>query len=188
MPITAGVFMRCLAFFMLLLSSGVTPAQDVTVCYNYSCGQQASVKFDAADLVYIHSFFDDADNASAERASIRLAVGAMSQIAGTQTPIHNDKARNDNEEGVDGRMDCIDHSRTTTAYLHFIEARGWLQFHRVLEPVHRAPLLLNDHWSARIEETASGAQYAVDTWFLDNGAPASLFPLDEWLKGAAPHD
>ncbi len=179
--------MRCLFFLILVLGSGSVSAQEVQICYNYSCGQQATVRFDPNDLSYINSFFDKADDAVSERAAIRLAVGVMSQIAGTQTPIHNDKGGNDNEEGVDGRMDCIDHSQTTTAYLLFLEARGWLQFHRVLKPIHRAPLLLNDHWSARIEDTTSGAQYAVDTWFLDNGEPASIFPLDEWLKGAAPH-
>jgi len=175
---------------LLMLFSGTVAAEDdeVTVCYNYGCAQKATVQFDANDLVYINSFFNNADNAAAERESIRLAIGAMSQIAGAQTPIHNDKARNDNEEDVDGRMDCIDHSQTTTAYLKFIEAREWLQFHRVLEPVRRAPLLVNDHWGARIEETSSGAQFAVDTWFLDNGQPASIFPIHDWLKGAEPHD
>lgn len=179
--------MRYIALLLLLSSSATTPAQEINVCYNYDCVDQARVKFDRNDLVYINSFFDEADNPSAERTSIRLAVGAMSQIAGKQTPIHNDKGGNDHEEEIEGRMDCIDHSRTTTEYLKFLEARGWLQFHRVLSPAHRAPLLFNDHWSARIEETDSGAQYVVDTWFLDNGEPAIIFTLEDWLKGAAPH-
>ncbi len=180
--------MRSLVILLMLFSGAVVAAEnEVGICYNYGCAQKATVRFDADDLVYINSFFNNADNAAAERNSIRLAIGAMSQIAGEQTPIHNDKARNNNEEDVDGRMDCIDHSQTTTAYLKFIEARGWLQFHRVLEPIRRAPLLVNDHWSARIEETSSGAQFAVDTWFLDNGQPASIFPLRAWLHGAEPH-
>jgi hypothetical protein len=179
--------MRYIVFFLLLSSSATTPAQDINVCYNYDCFVQAGVKFHRSDLVYINSFFNEADDPAAERFSIRLAVGAMSQIAGKQTPIRYDKGGNDDEENVDGRMDCIDHSRTTTEYLKFLEARGWLQFHRVLSPVHRAPLLLNDHWSARIEETGSGAQYVVDTWFLDNGEPAIIFTLEDWLRGAAPN-
>ncbi len=179
--------MRFIALFILFSSSATTPAQEINVCYNYDCFDQARVKISRSDLVYINSFFDEADDPAAERFSIRLAVGAMSQIAGKQTPIRYDKGGNDNEEEIEGRMDCIDHSRTTTEYLKFMEARGWLQFHRVLNPVHRAPLLLNDHWSARIEDTDSGAQYAVDTWFLDNGEPAIIFSLEDWLKGAAPH-
>jgi len=30
---------------------------------------------------------------------------------------------------------------------------------------------VNDHWSARIEETESGEQYAVDTWFWTMASP-----------------
>ncbi len=176
-----------LIFLLLQYGDATAMAHEVSICYNYGCAQKATVQITPNDLFRINTFFDTADTPAAERESIRLAMGFMSQIAGAQTPIHNDKARNDNEEGVDGRMDCIDHSQTTTAYLQFIEARGWLQFHRVLQPIHRAPILVNDHWSAQIEETGSGACFAVDTWFLDNGQPASIFPIRDWLKGAKPH-
>lgn len=179
--------MRSFVFLLFTLSCVTSQAQEITVCYNYDCADQARIKFNGNDLVYINSFFDAAESALTERDSIRLAVGAMSQIAGAQSPIRYDKGGNDQEAEVEGRMDCIDHSRTTTEYLKFLEARGWLQFHRVLDPAHRAPLLLNDHWSARIEETASGAQYVVDTWFLDNGEPAIIFTLEDWLQGAVPH-
>ena len=179
--------MRGFIFCLLTFGAGTALAQEVTICYNYSCATEAAISFDGEDLVRINLLFSQATDAPTERESIRLAVGLMSQIAGAQSPIRYDKGGNDNEENVIGRMDCIDHARTTTAYLQFIQARGWLQFHRLLEPAHRAPLWVNDHWSARIEETASGAQYAVDTWFLDHGQPPSIFPMREWLKGAAPH-
>jgi hypothetical protein len=179
--------MRCLIFAMLLMGTAAQ-AQDVTICYNYGCAVQAQVTFNFEDLAELDALFADVDNAALERGSIQLAVGFMNRVAGKQTPIHNDKGGNYDDNGVDGRMDCIDHSRTTTAYLKFMAARGLLHFHRVLEPIRRAPLLVNDHWSARIEEIASGEQYAVDSWFFDNGEPASIFPLKEWLKGAEPHD
>jgi hypothetical protein len=180
--------MRYLLLVLFSLGACAAAAHQLTICYNYGCSVEASVDIDGNDYTQLNQLFTDIDNAPMERESISLAMGYMGQIAGAQTPIFNDKGGNsENEEGVDGRMDCIDHSRTTTAYLRFIEAQGWLQFHRVLEPIHRAPLLLNDHWSARIEDTASGEQYAVDTWFLDNGEPAVILPVREWLKGASPH-
>jgi len=179
--------MRGLTSLFMALLAAPAAAYEVTICYNYDCAVQAIVKIDTDDTLQLSLLFADVDSAPQERESIRLAMGYMNRIAGKQTPVFNDKGGNDNEEGVNGRMDCIDHSRSTTAYLRFIEARGWLQFHRVLEPVHRAPLLVNDHWSARIEEINSGEQYAVDTWFLDNGEPATIYPVREWLKGAAPH-
>jgi hypothetical protein len=179
--------MRYLIFCFLALF-GTAQGQELTICYNYGCAVQAQVVFSSDELVELDALFDDVDNAGFERGSIQLAVGFMSRVAGKQTPIHNDKGGNYADNGVDGRMDCIDHSRTTTAYLKFMAARGLLHFHRVLEPIRRAPLLVDDHWSARIEEKASRAQYAVDSWFFDNGEPARIFPLNEWLKGAKPHD
>jgi hypothetical protein len=44
------------------------------------------------------------------------------------------------------------------------------------------------HYSAVIEELADGeaARFVVDSWFVDNGQPAVILPLDEWKKGAGP--
>lgn len=178
--------MRARSLLLLACLTFSAHAADITICYNYSCAAQATITLDSDDLVQLDQLFQEVANAAVERGSIQLAVGLMSRVAGKQTPIHNDKAQNYNDDGVEGRMDCIDHSRTTTAYLKLIEARGLLQFHRVLEPVHRAPLLVNDHWSARIEETNSGTQFAVDSWYFDHGEPAAMLPLREWLSGAEP--
>ena len=165
------------------------PAQaaELTICYNYGCAVQAKIQIDLDELSQLDQLFEEIPNAVVERSSIQFAIGLMNRIAGKQTPIRNDKGGNSDDDGVEGRMDCIDHSRTTTAYLKLIDARGLLHFHRILEPVRRAPLLVNDHWSARIQETETEEQYAVDSWFFDNGEPAAIFPLREWLKGAEPN-
>jgi hypothetical protein len=161
---------------------------EVTICYNYGCSTKATVAFDVNDLERIAGLFDDVDTPVSERSSIQLAIGLMEQIAGQQTPTRNDKGGNVNDDGVDGRMDCIDHSHNTTAYLKLIERHGWLQFHRVLAPVERAPWLLDVHWGAEIEDTTDNKRYVVDSWFFDNGHPAAIFPLAAWMKGAAPHE
>ncbi|MBT9612071.1 MAG: hypothetical protein IV108_02265 [Burkholderiales bacterium] len=179
--------MRFLSFLILACASLPASALEVTICYNYGCAVQAKIAVDLDDLTQLDQLFEDVGNAAVERGSIQLAIGFMNRVAGKQTPIRNDKGGNYKDDGVEGRMDCIDHSHTTTAYLKLIEARGLLSFHRVLEPVRRAPLLVNDHWSARIQESESGEQYAVDSWFFDNGEPAAIFPIREWLKGAEPH-
>lgn len=179
--------MRWLSTLILACVSFPAPALEVTICYNYGCAVQTIINIDFDDLTQLDQLFQEIPNAAVERSSIQFAIGFMNRIAGKQTPIHNDRGGNYDDDGVEGRMDCIDHSRTTTAYLKLIEARGLLNFHRVLEPIRRAPLLVNDHWSARIQETASGNEYAVDSWFFDNGEPAAMFPLREWLKGAEPN-
>jgi len=120
-------------------------------------------------------------------------------------------------------MDCIDHSTSTTRLLELVEARGWLRFHRVVEPARRTRFILQ-HFSAVvevlsaeeriarlppgqalagcnctedgqvIEEAAEGdggdrpgERYVVDSWFVDNGEPAVVLPLAEWLKGGGPN-
>ena len=35
-------------------------------------------------------------------------------------------------------------------------------------------------------ETASGGEYAVDSWFFDPGNPAVVMPLQAWRDGEAP--
>ena len=44
------------------------------------------------------------------------------------------------------------------------------------------------HWSAVIEEKQEDEprRFAVDSWFVDNGQPAVILPLEEWKKGAGP--
>jgi hypothetical protein len=173
--------------FLLLLPFAAWADDEVSICYNWGCTVHATVVFDYPNLDRIAELFRDVETPEAERGSIRLALGLMARIAGEQTPTHNDRGGNVNDDGVEGRMDCIDHSHNSTAYLRLIERRHLLKFHRVLDPVERAPFLFDPHWAARIEEIDSGAQFAVDSWFLDNGQPAVVFPLQEWKHGASPN-
>jgi len=172
---------------LLLLPLAAWADDEVTICYNYDCGVRAQVVFDVNQLDDIGNLFNGVENPASERGSIRLALGAMAAIAGEQTPTHNDKGGNFADDGVDGRMDCIDHSHNDTAYLRLIERHGWLKYHKVLDPVERAPHVFDVHWAARIEETDDEAQFVLDSWFFDNGQPAAVFSLDEWKRGAEPH-
>jgi hypothetical protein len=47
----------------------------------------------------------------------------------------------------------------------------------------RRPLIFNVHWSAVIRERRIGRRFAVDSWFLDNGHPPFVQPLEDWLSG-----
>jgi hypothetical protein len=115
-------------------------------------------------------------------------MGLLAGYTAQQTPTGNDKGGNVNDGDVDGRMDCIDHSHNTTAYLQLLKRFGFLAYHDVLSPVERAPLLLNAHWGAQIMEYRSGDKFVVDTWFRENGAPAVIYPLEAWLQGASPDE
>jgi hypothetical protein len=149
-------------------------------------------------------------------------LGELYRLAAMQTPVGADRAGNYLDGDVEGRMDCIDHSTSTTRLLKLIETRGALRFHRVLAPERRTRFIMQ-HFSAVIEELAPaeriarlapgtalahcnctedgliieapdgaevarpGERYAVDSWFVDNGEPAVVLPLAEWLNGGGPN-
>lgn len=177
--------MRWLAFTLLMLTVTAARATNVTICYNYGCAAEAVVELAPIDLIQLDALFDDIETAESERVSIGLAIGFLNTIAGAQTPVHNDR-RGNSDDGVDGRMDCIDHSTTATRYLQLMQQRGLLRFHEVQQPAHRAPYLINDHWAAHIEEKANGDDFVVDAWFFDHGHPAAVMPLKAWMKGEDP--
>ncbi len=161
-------------------------AEEVSICFNYGCAERTTVRYSPLQLGQAQAPLAGADSPAAERAALAHAVAWLYFHAGTQSPIWRDRGGNfDDDEARPGRMDCIDHSTNTTAFLRLLERRGWLRFHSVGEPALRGRLL-NDHWAARVVERTSGEEWVVDTWFLDPGLPASVFPLKAWLDGAEP--
>lgn len=188
---------RWIAFSALLLwSVGALAQARVEICFNYACLSTATVSYSRQQLRQVRDLLDDATDAAHERELIGVAVGRMLGWAGQQSPIHADRGGNFADDGVYGRMDCIDHATTTTRLLRLLEQRGWLRWHRVLAPEVRTRLVIFDHWSAVIEEAPkapfrdehplSRARYAVDSWFYDNGQPAVVMPLDEWMDWEGP--
>lgn len=198
--------------FVLALIAGLTvqtvqtvqAEERISVCFNYGCYSREVVVYSDDQLRTLGLMLKQADNAEQEREAIARAVGQMLAWAGEQTPISADRGGNYADDGVRGRMDCIDHSTTSTQLLQLIERHGWLRYHRVLDIVQRKRFLLFDHFAAQIGEvdTRSGysapgsdgaasdqgihARYAVDSWFFDNGHPATVMPLERWLAGESP--
>lgn len=202
------------------LEAGERGGAEVSICYNYGCVREDSVQFHGTTLARLGERLAGARTAAEERELLGEAVGRLYRVAGTQTPVGADRAGNFLDAEVHGRMDCIDHSTSTTRLLALVESRGWLRFHRVVEPARRTRLILQ-HFSAVIEvlpvqeriarlppgqalagcnctedgwviEAADGAdrpgeRYVVDSWFVDNGEPAVVLPLAEWLKGGGPN-
>ncbi len=212
-----GIFCLCLSFH-------AAADETVTVCYNYGCAAQEPVIYSEVQLREIRALLREARDAAGEREKISLAIGRLLGWAGKQTPISADRGGNYSDHGVRGRMDCIDHSTTTTRLLKMLEARGMLRWHRVLPPYQRLRFVIFQHYSAVIEEivpavagntlaanTANVAnaapgtrtdtggivaepvaaepgdrRFVVDSWYFDNGQPAAVFPLQEWLNGNEP--
>lgn len=172
------------ALAVAAVAGGSALAEEVQICFNYGCKDLATVRFDPLDLADVKRLFADVPTPQAEREAVARAMGALYLHAALQTPTWRDRGGNVDDDGVEGRMDCIDHSTNTSAYLALLERHGWLRFHSVADRVQRGKLLAV-HWGAQLSEKG-GPKWVVDTWFLDPGSPATIYPLEEWLDGARP--
>ncbi|GHU17700.1 hypothetical protein FACS189475_01940 [Betaproteobacteria bacterium] len=188
----AAVFLAVMC--MASAANAADAGEQVSVCFNYGCLTQEDVVFSEAQLGELGQWLWRAHTPAEERVVIGEAVGRLLGWAGRQSSISADKGGNYADDAVYGRMDCIDHSTTTTRLLRLLERRGLLRFHRVLEPARRLRFLVLQHYSALIEETgddrddSAPARFVVDSWFFDNGHPAAVMPLDAWMSGESPDD
>lgn len=177
-----------LALGLALATTSLLAAVEQDVCYNYGCFQRATARFGDDDLEGLRVQLQAAADPAAERALLAQAIGRMYAIAAGQTPIWRDRGRNSMEErGLDGAMDCIDHSINSAAFLRLLAAIGALRFHVPGERVHRfAFLVFGEHWTATLIETQSQSWFAVDSWFHDPGLPATVVALERWRAGYDP--
>ncbi len=196
------------ALFALFLFSGLALADEVVpICHAYGCQATAEIRYTEGQLGRVRGMLFSAKDAGEEREALSQALGELYRWAGEQSDIHNDKGGNYADDDVPGRMDCNDLSTSTTRHLSVLESRGYLRWHQVLAPVERNVVgVFYIHYSAVIQEKGAAAKYAVaddgplapvaqsedfgrfavDSWFVDNGQPAVILPLEEWKKGAGP--
>ena len=176
--------MKRLLFLLCFFGASLSACAEemLSVCFNYGCLNQAEVTFSPMQLDEVQALLADASDAMHERMLLAVVIGRLLGWAGQQSPIHVDRGGNADDEGISGKMDCLDHSTTTTRLLHMLERRGLLRWHQVLEPVLRRRILIFDHWSALIEEKSTAQRYVVDSWFRDNGQPAVIMSLGNWMN------
>jgi len=185
---------RFLCLLVLITTSSYAD-DSVSVCFNYGCVRQATVKFSAQQLSSVTQTLAAAHDASEERTLLAQVIGTLYAWAGEQTPIHADRGGNFADAGVQGAMDCIDHSTTTTRFLHLLAQHNALHFHHAIATTRRGWIF--QHLTATIEElplataiaasatSATAAQrlrFAVDSWYVDNGKPVIVLPLAEWFN------
>ena len=137
----------------LWLWGGLALADErISVCYNYGCVAEATVRYTESQLVWARKALATAKTPEQERTALGPVIGRLYHWAGRQSPIYADKGGNYADDAAPGSMDCIDHSTTTTRLLKMLERRGWLRFHDVMEPARRSRLFIFEHYSAVIEE------------------------------------
>ena len=158
--------------------------KTIPVCYNFGCEVHQSVSLTESEWLGASGWFTPVSSAAEERQQIRQAIGWMEVLIGRYTPTNRDIGMNLAREGETpwpGQLDCIDESTNTTTYLKLFEQRGLLKWHRVVERVVRRSIW-DQHWTAQVEELKTGARYAIDSWFQDNGTLPYVQKIEDWLK------
>lgn len=155
-------------------------------CEGYGCPIVKNVELNAADWKTIErAYGGKAETAKNEREKIARTIGVFEQVVGPITGTDVDKAGTFIQTGK-GQLDCVDESSNTTIYLILLKEKGLLTFHTIDQPQVRYPIVSGRGWmhqTAVVTERATGDRYAVDSWFDDNGAPARIIPLQDWLNG-----
>lgn len=182
------LFRLCL--LLVAWCGNVLADESINICHAYGCQAQVQVRYTEGQLGQIRRMMYAATDAATERGVLAVAIGRLYEWGGEQSEIHNDRGGNYADDNVSGKMDCIDHSTSTTRLLQMLVKRGYLRWHRVLETQSRDFAgLVPVHWSAVIEENMQEGEprrFVVDSWFVDNGQPAVILPLEDWKKGAGP--
>lgn len=156
----------------------------IVVCYNWGCLVQQPVNFSDPWLRKALQPLRQAKTPEAERAAVAEVVHRFYRKAAEQSPIGADEPGNVEDETVNGRMDCIDHSTTTKNILSYLKHRKLLRWHEVGPYAHRS-LVVASHYSATLIEKDSEAPeaeriFTVDPWDVEAGALPAVATVREW--------
>jgi hypothetical protein len=160
-----------------------------SICYAHGCNQSAEVRLTDEEWDTVRQAFrPDAADAETERRYLAKAVGSLETIVGRRTGTGADRGGTFAGVFRKYQMDCVDEAVNTTTYLVMLIHDGLIRFHELRGPAHRGYFLWGGwpHIAAVISEIDTGQEYAVDSWFLDNGHPPFIVPLGQWKEGWNP--
>ncbi len=130
-----------------------------------------------------------ADNPAQERAQIAQAIGMLEDMVGTKIGTTADRAGTFGNSDYLYQQDCNDEAINSTTYMRLMQQSGLMRFHTILDTRTRKFFVGGwPHTAAVIQENATKAEYAVDSWFYDNGYPATIIPMAQWKSGYIPDD
>jgi hypothetical protein len=160
-------------------------AYTLYTCTDYHCDIIVPVTLDHRERTQIEQLFMNIKTPAEERERIARAIGMFERLVGPKNGTNDDLGKNPPDAPYSprgGQLDCISESTNSTTYLKQLETAGLLKWHSVGERTVRRHWLFAIHWTAVITDR-EGVQYAVDSWYGDNGEPAIVLPLQAWYKG-----
>jgi hypothetical protein len=160
------------------------------VCQGGGCAKVTTLSLNAADWRPVVDLFRSLpENAAMERHAISHAIGLLEVIVGNKTGTASDRAGTFGNADYPNQQDCNDESINTTTYIRLLKQQGYVQFHEVVD-LETRNFFFNGwpHTTAVIREIDTGARYAVDSWFYDNGHRAVIVPIEVWEDDYQPED
>jgi len=160
------------------------------VCAGGGCADIKHVSLNDEEWQTITVIFSRAGtpaNAEQERSLIALAIGAFEKIIGAKTGTSADLGGT--FHSIQGQLDCNDEAINSTTYMRLMRQNGLIHLHEI-EDMRTRNFFFSGwpHTTAVIHELATGERYAVDSWFYDNGFPATIVPFALWKSGYIPPD
>ncbi|MEL6299362.1 MAG: hypothetical protein AAFQ45_12405 [Pseudomonadota bacterium] len=160
----------------------------VYVCHAYGCRTQTKIKFGEAELATIKKIMKKTrkdDSAAEERRAVAYAIGWMERHVGRITGTKADRAGMDFiGSGDPSQQDCVDEATNTTSYLTVLQNNNVLRHHTVGTPFAKENYLRGiagwTHWTAVLRETATGEDWAVDSWIYKNGENPAVVNAKRW--------
>ena len=161
------------------------------LCHGFGCSARTWVALSEKDWDFVtRPLRRKVINAAKERAQIAEAVARMERIVQHNTGMNADIGQATTFEKDQHQMDCLDETINSSRTLAFLADDGLLRYHDVGDPVHRGYFVdgMWPHNSAAVVEKDSGAVYAIDSYYFDNGKRVDVVPLDNWLDTWRPEE
>jgi hypothetical protein len=167
-----------------------TPSLNaLEVCQGGGCAESNQVSISAGEWENIAKIFKiKANNAAEERLQISQAIGIFEKIIGEKNGTKDDIAGTFYDD-LTGQLDCNDEAINTTSYMRLLKTNGFMQLHEIEDMRTRNFFFTGwPHSTAVMREIETGARFAVDSWFYDNGHAATIVPFSDWKSGYRPAD
>ena len=162
------------------------------ICMGGGCAEIKHVSLNYEEWQKIAVIFSSAGtspDAKQERKLIADAIGALEKIVGAKTGATTDRAGTFGNSSYPGQLDCNDEAINSTTYMRLMRQNGLIRLHEVEDMRTRNFFFFGwPHSTAVIHEITTGDRYAVDSWFYDNGFPATIVPFALWKSGYIPPD
>jgi hypothetical protein len=134
-------------------------------------------------------FNNTATSSEDERAQISKAIGEFERIVGAKNGTAADLAGTFFDGKLAGQLDCNDEAINTTTYMRLLKAGGLMRFHEIEDTRTRNFFFTGwPHTTAVIRDIKTNERYAIDSWFYDNGKPATVVTFAKWKANYRPED